>query len=246
MAITAYTRSPLYGADPTPTPDVSTVPRPGQLFTPTPTPSPVIVIITREAPNTSATPNAPTAPDEGPAASQPAIEILTTTGNSETTGPQPLLTANQPASGSAATVTGTSAGGVAALTLSVQSSQVLIWPGALLQLHFVVTNRGETPLNQLEVQQALAPTLHYVVGTLDQVGSIQSAQTLAQGMVLTMRWEQLAQGAEATATITLQVRQDTPNGLFVDQQIVAQSAEGATAVVDLTLVMPPTTLPQFR
>lgn len=49
-AIFTYTKSPLYGADPTPTPDVSTVPKPGQLFTPTPPPAPVIVIVTQEAP----------------------------------------------------------------------------------------------------------------------------------------------------------------------------------------------------
>jgi hypothetical protein len=49
-ALFSYIKSPLYGADPTPTPNVSTVPKPGQIFTPTPTPAPVIVIVTQEAP----------------------------------------------------------------------------------------------------------------------------------------------------------------------------------------------------
>ncbi len=69
-AIFSYTKSPLYGADPTPTPNVSTVPKPGQRFTPTPTPAPVIVIITQEAP--TATPAAP--------GNQPGNSITETTG----------------------------------------------------------------------------------------------------------------------------------------------------------------------
>lgn len=61
-AIFSYTKSPLYGADPTPTPNVSTVPKPGLIFTPTPTPAPVIVIITREAPPTATSAAPPAQP----------------------------------------------------------------------------------------------------------------------------------------------------------------------------------------
>lgn len=89
-AIFGYANSPLYGADPTPTPNVSTVPKPSLFFTPTPTTTPVIVILTRAAVTVAATPavqqngaNAPTpatatapeanrpAPANQPAAAQP-------------------------------------------------------------------------------------------------------------------------------------------------------------------------------
>lgn len=80
-----YANSPLYGAEATPTPNVSTVPKPSLFFTPTPTVTPIILIITR-APATSvgsapaqannanapATPVAPAATTQ-PAAGQPSV-----------------------------------------------------------------------------------------------------------------------------------------------------------------------------
>lgn len=80
-----YANSPLYGAEATPTPNVSTVPKPSLFFTPTPTVTPIILIITRapatnvgSAPaqandaNAPATPVAPAATPR-PAAGQPPV-----------------------------------------------------------------------------------------------------------------------------------------------------------------------------
>lgn len=100
-SIFAYTKSPLYGADPTPTPNVSTVPKPSLFFTPTPTPSPVIVIITREAPAAAATTAAPVDAPANPAGGADAAETTVistpaTAGNGSAPGAVMPITAPNP------------------------------------------------------------------------------------------------------------------------------------------------------
>lgn len=88
--IFGYANSPLYGADATPTPNVSTVPKPSLFFTPTPTVTPVILIVTRApatlvsaAPeqaneaNAPATPAAPVVTQLPPAGQPPATAAVT-------------------------------------------------------------------------------------------------------------------------------------------------------------------------
>ena len=136
------------------------------------------------------------------------------------------------------------------LILVVEPSQTLIWPGVLFQLHYIVSNRGDGVLSHLEIRQPLAAALDYHAQTIDQngdqTGTLQIEGTPDQASVLVMRWPQLAPGAVVSRTVELHVKNDTPNGIFLDNHIVAHSAEGATATVDLTLVLPPATLPQFR
>lgn len=95
-AIFGYTNSPLYGADATPTPNVSTVPKPSLFFTPTPTITPVIVILTRAAATTVAT--APNQPNE---ANAPATPVAPATNIAPQSGQPP---AAAPATGSSSSL----------------------------------------------------------------------------------------------------------------------------------------------
>lgn len=251
--IFAYTNSPLYGADPTPTPNVATVPRPDQIFTPTPTPAPVIVIITREAPPVAATAVAPEDTADGvsdDAGAAPDTAPPATGGNDDTPpgsspAAQPLAPREQlPTGAGPATVTTASATG-SAIALTV-TTPTLIWQGAVIQLHFVVSNRSTADLTHLVLAQKLPPALQYQAGQIDNGGSITIEQAPAQGSIVIIRWPLLTQAAVATGTLTVQVKADTPNGLFLDPQAVVQSDEGVTATVWFTLVMPPAGLPQFR
>lgn len=71
-----YANSPLYGAEATPTPNVSTVPKPSLFFTPTPTVTPIILIITR-APATSVG-SAPAQANDANAPATPVAPAATT------------------------------------------------------------------------------------------------------------------------------------------------------------------------
>lgn len=82
-----YANSPLYGAEATPTPNVSTVPKPSLFFTPTPTATPIILILTRapatsvgETPAPANNANAPATPVAPatilPAAGQPPVATM--------------------------------------------------------------------------------------------------------------------------------------------------------------------------
>ncbi|MEZ4736426.1 MAG: SH3 domain-containing protein [Caldilineaceae bacterium] len=325
-SIFSYTKSPLYGADPTPTPNVSTVPNPSLFFTPTPTPSPVIVIITREAPPAVTTTVAPgdapaNAVGETDAAAPPVVSTPAPPGNgnvpladpavSSTTAPHPLgmtgvilapqldvrqapnptapvvdtlaaqaqvtllgrttagdwvylccgATHHQPGWVSAQFIqviggngmnlpvvneAGQTNVGAPAVALTIETAPALIWQGALVQLHVTVRNTGTSDLTQVTLQQHLPPALRYVTDTIDTGGAVMWETAPRGDVQLALDWPHLPQGAQASATITLQVQPDTPNGLLLESQATLQSREGATAAVDLLLVMPPAALPQFR
>lgn len=248
LLLVDYTKIPLYGAEPTPTPNVSTVPKPGQFVTPSATPPPVVVIITAAAPTGTplgvapgnGIPNAPTNSGTATPTAQPAENVPSTTTNALSE--QPVPASNRPSNPPASVISKENT----VVLLAVTPSQTLIWPGVRFQLQVVVTNRGGGMLTNLEVRQPLSPALAYQATPSDQRDTVQLEETPDQASVLVMHWPQLAQGAVVSRTVELQVNDDTPNGIFLDHPIVAQSAEGATATVDLTLVLPPATLPQFR
>lgn len=83
-----YANSPLYGAEATPTPNVSTVPKPSLFFTPTPTVTPIILIITR-APAT----NVGSAPAQANDANAPATPVAPAVTTLPAAGQPPVATA---------------------------------------------------------------------------------------------------------------------------------------------------------
>lgn len=339
-AIFGYTNSPLYGADATPTPNVSTVPKPSLFFTATPTVTPVIVIVTRapattvatapnqpnqaNAPATPVAPatNAPAQSGQPPAAASvnvigapaavangwtgvstaplplyqlptltgplldtlpaqvtvtllgrnptaawlliccsrqqqngwvPATALQVTLRGTHTLADLPVLAADSIVD--TPTVTSTVTNTVTnpipnsveapALTLQVQGTPALIWPGAVRQLQLVLTNPSTRPLTQLQVRYHLPPLVTLVNATLDQPGATVINSPTAQGVLVLMRWPQLLPGSRAVVALTLRVARDAPNGTFLDNQIDVQSSDGTTASTTFTLVLPPNDLPHF-
>lgn len=333
-AILGYTNSSLYGAEATPTPNVSTVPKPSLFFTPTPTATPLIVIITRAA-ATSVT----TAPDQSNEANAPATPVAPVATQPAQSGQPPAAApATERGSVSAAPIPNQAAGGwtgistaqlplyqsptlnaailetlpaqvtvtvlgrnptstwlliccsrqqqtgwvpaaalqvtltgaqsltdlpvlvadalvvtpaltrtveAPALTLQVQGTPALIWPGAVRQVAITLTNPSTHTLSQLQLRYHLPPMITLVNATLDQAGATVINSPTAQGALLVMRWPQLLPESRAIVTLTLQIDRDAPNGTFLDNQISVQSNDGTTATTTFTLVMPPNELPHF-
>ena len=141
-ALFSYIKSPLYGADPTPTPNVSTVPKPGQIFTPTPTPAPVIVIVTREAPP-SATAVAP--------GNQPSDNAEESTGGqpgNAPSGTNPSSNANDTSTNSVPATTGT-ATGTTAVTGVIIAEQVNLRQAPNITATILATLVANTPVTLL-------------------------------------------------------------------------------------------------
>lgn len=327
-----YANSPLYGAEATPTPNVSTVPKPSLFFTPTPTATPIILILTR-APATSvgsapaqsngssapATPAAPAVSGQ-PAVGQPPVatlapgstltavpSVLTPVADLWTgmsIGPLPLyqlpsqaapvldtlpaqttvrilgrnsssdwlviccsrqqqagwvmttmlqitLTGTQTIAGlpvlmpDAVAGSLTAASSAATLRIGVPEITTLVWPGAVRQLPVTITNQSARDLTQLQLRYRLPAALTIMNVTSDQTGATVINSPTAQGVLLSIRWPQLAAGNTAVTTLTLQVGLDVPNGMFLDNQMDVQSSDGTTATATFTWVMPPVELPQF-
>jgi uncharacterized repeat protein (TIGR01451 family) len=134
----------------------------------------------------------------------------------------------------------------AALVLEMRPSPAFIWQGQTVTLQYVVRNNGEQPLTNVRLRNDLPPTLAYLETVAQQPGSTQTMGEESDGLIYTITWPEIAAGASLSATVTLQLAQDVPNGAMVDNLAVIDTAEGATAIAGITFAMPPLRPPLFR
>lgn len=134
----------------------------------------------------------------------------------------------------------------AAVVLEMRPSPAFVWQGQTVQLQFVVRNTSDQPLTNVRLRNDLPPTLAYLNAEVGQQGTIQESGQAKDGLIYTILWPALAANESLTATVTLQLEDDIPNGALVDNLAAVDTAEGVNALAGITLAMPPLRLPQFR
>lgn len=132
------------------------------------------------------------------------------------------------------------------LLMTMRAQPAFAWQGQRIQLQLVLRNSSSQALTALHLQNDLPPELAFVEATISDGGEYRFTGAAERGPLLTIDWPALPTDAQVTATITLQIRADTPIGAVIDNLAAVTSAEGAEALAGLTLAMPPTSLPQFR
>ncbi len=152
--------------------------------------------------------------------------------------PVTATTRAQTAAGSDATA--------AAVVLEMRPSPAFAWQGQTVQLQFVVSNTSDQPLTNIRLRNDLPPTLAYLTADIGQQGTVQESGEAKDGLIYTILWPALAARESLTATVTLQLEDDIPNGALVDNLAVVDTAEGTNALAGITFAMPPLRLPQFR
>lgn len=133
-----------------------------------------------------------------------------------------------------------------ALVLEMRPRPAFAWQGQRVQLQFVLRNLGDTSYTNVRLRNDLPPTLTYIDATAGQQVEVATMGDPDDGLIYTLNWPEITAGAELAATITLQIAADLPNGAFVDNLAVVDTAEGASALAGITFAMPPQGLPQFR
>jgi len=133
-----------------------------------------------------------------------------------------------------------------AVVLEMRPSPAFVWQGQTVQLQFVVRNTSDETQTNVRLRNDLPPTLTYLNTTAGQQGTVQENGQRQDGLIYTISWPALAAGEVATATVTLQLADDIPNGALVDNLAVVDTAEGTNALAGITFAMPPMRLPQFR
>lgn len=134
----------------------------------------------------------------------------------------------------------------APLLMTMRAQPAFAWQGQRIQLQLVLRNSSSQTLTDLHLRNDLPPELAFIAATISDGGDYHYTGAAESGPLLTIDWPALPTDAQVTATLTLQIRADTPIGAVIDNLAAVTSAEGAEALAGLTLAMPPTGLPQFR
>lgn len=132
------------------------------------------------------------------------------------------------------------------LLMSMRAQPAFAWQGQQIQLQLVLRNSGDQALTALHLRNDLPPELALLEATVDNGGTYHYTGAVDRGPLLTIDWPSLPAAAQVSATLTLQIRADTPVGAVIDNLAAVTSAEGVETLAGLTLAMPPTGLPQFR
>lgn len=132
------------------------------------------------------------------------------------------------------------------LLMTMRAQPPFVWQGQQIQLQLTLRNSGSQPLTKVQLRNDLPAEVALLATTVSDGGTYRYTGDAAKGPLLTIDWGTLPAAAQVTATLTLQIRADTPIGDLIDNLAQATSAEGAEALAGLTLAMPPTGLPQFR
>ena len=132
------------------------------------------------------------------------------------------------------------------LTVEMRPSPAFAWQGQTVQLRLSVRNRGEAALTKVTLRNDLPAELRYVDAVVGEGGTVQTKGNATEGLIYTISWPRIDAGETATATVTVRLAADLPNGALVDNLAVVESAEGARALAGITFAMPPLRLPLFR
>lgn len=133
-----------------------------------------------------------------------------------------------------------------ALGLSMAQTPAFAWQGQEMDLHYAITNSSDAEAVNVELRNELPALLSYV-GAVVSDGGEEVDVTLGNGAtVVSVIWPTLAAGEQVTATVTLVIAADAPNGAVIQNIAVADADNSEAASAGINIGMPPAALPDFR
>ena len=156
------------------------------------------------------------------------------------------LTTTLPVTTSATITPGLNSNSSALLQFQIHPNPPFVWQGQIVNLQFSVTNLGSTTATNVRLRDDLPTTLHYTQAVVGQNGRIQQSSKAQGGSIVRLDWPQLAAGATLTATITLRITPDLPDGSLIDNLAVVAADNVSDIPAGITLAMPPTLMPAFK
>ena len=132
------------------------------------------------------------------------------------------------------------------LAFQMRPSPAFVWQGQLVNLQFVIANRSQTPAVNVRLRDDLPASLQYSAAVISHNGQFQQQAKAAGSSIISLAWPQVAAGSEVTATVTLRVASNLPNGSLIDNLAVVAADNAGDVPAGVTLAMPPTVLPLFK
>lgn len=132
------------------------------------------------------------------------------------------------------------------LVLEMRPNPAFVWQGRTVQLQFVVHNRSDQALTNVQLRNDLPSTLRYMATSVNGQAEVVTSGTAADGVIFAISWPEIAAGDQLTATVTVQIASDVDNGALIDNLAVVDVDEGAEALAGITFAMPPGRPPRFR
>lgn len=159
------------------------------------------------------------------------------------------LTGTQTITGSASTTMTVIASAVTPTTTVLSAAMRLNPPfvlqGERAQIVITVTNTTPVTATDVAVRNELYPALAFV-GAAAQGGSAAQETMDSGAVVITSLWDEIGPSSQVSATITVHIADDLPDGSVVDN-LAAMTADNADDVTFGMLIgMPPVAPPDFR
>ena len=132
------------------------------------------------------------------------------------------------------------------LLLEMRPLPSFAWQGQTIAIQFVVRNRSQEALSDVQLRSDLPAELAVVTAETGSQGEVTYTGARENGPIFTIDWPALQANGQVTATVTVKVATDVADGALIDSLAVVKTTQGAEALAGITLAMPPVVLPQFR
>lgn len=133
-----------------------------------------------------------------------------------------------------------------ALDLTITQEPPYAWQGQSMDLLYVVANAGDEDAINVVLRNELPPMLAYKELAVDGEGEPMHA-TLDNGAdVVEVRWPVLTAGEQVTATLTVRISPDAPNGEVIPNTAAVDADNADSVSAGINIGLPPATLPDFK
>ena len=161
----------------------------------------------------------------------------------------PTVSVTTTITASASTTPTVVAGAVTPTTTVLSAAMALnppfVMQGERAQIVITVTNTTPVTASNVALRDELSPGLAFVKAVA-LVGDVGQETTDSGATVITFLWDEIAPSALMSATITVDISGDLPDGSVVDNLAAATADNAADLTAGMTIGMPPVAPPDFR
>jgi len=187
------------------------------------------------------TPVPPTPTAEPTVAS--AIEPITETGTAEA---GVAVTMTETMTASTVIDEATAMTSTVTLDLTITQDPPYAWQGQRVDLIYAIVNPGDEDVLNITLRNELPPALTYQGMAVEGEGEAMHAVLDNGAEVVEAHWPVLAAGEQVTATLTVRISPDAPNGEVIPNTAAVDADNADSVSAGINIGLPPATLPDFK
>jgi hypothetical protein len=130
--------------------------------------------------------------------------------------------------------------------LTITQDPLYAWQGQSVDLIYAIANPGDEDATNVSLRNELPPMLAYTELAVDGDGEATHAVLDSGAEVIEAHWAVLAAGEQVTATLTVRIAPDAPNGAVIKNTVAAGADNADSISAGINIGLPPATLPDFK